>query len=105
MLKNGRPYTSKTDTGLITDHSEEEQKRVFEWIKNNIVPRKTVLYKANSYRLKHFLQRDTNIYLTNNEFKDAMLMCGYVPENPDDPYWRFAISAKSPAFRLGDGYC
>lgn len=29
-----------------------------------------------SYGIKHILQSNTGIYLTNNEFKDAILLCG-----------------------------
>ena len=43
-------------------------------------------------------EKDTGLYLTNNEFKDAMLMCGYEPVNPNELNWNYCISKKSPAF-------
>ena len=102
MLKNGRPYSIENgyvDADLITDHSQEEQQIVMDWIRNNIYPRKTVLHGRTSYGIKHLLERDTGIYLTNNEFKDAMMVCGFDPHNPNALNWEYCISAKSPAFR------
>ena len=101
MIKNGRPYTIENgaiDASLITDHPEQEIKRVCDWIEKNIRPRKTPLLEKTGYQIKHILAKDTGIYLTNNEFKDAMLMCGYSPVNPDDTNWKYCISKRSPAF-------
>lgn len=101
-MRNGRPYSIENgyeDAGLITDHTESEQEIVRDWISKNLYPRKTVLSDRTSYGLKHILQRDIGIYLTNNEFKDAMLLAGYEPANPNELNWHYAISKKSPAFR------
>ena len=116
MIKNGRPYTNENgweDAGLITDHPQEEQDIVLDWIRRNILPRKTVLHGRTSYGMKHILEHDTKIYLTNNEFKDAMMICGFEPipglpfVSPQPPASSmprsrkpiYRISAKSPAFR------
>lgn len=102
MYRNGRPYTDENgyvDAGLITDKPQEMQNAVRDWIRQNILPRKTVNPWHTSYGIKHDLERDTRIYLTNNEFKDAMLQCGYTPSNPDALNWTYCISEKSPAFR------
>ena len=101
MLKDGRPYSNENghvDDALITSRSKEEIDIVCRWIEMNLFPRKTVLDSHTSYGLKHILERDTGIYLTNNEFKDAMLMCGYEPANPNDLNWCYGISKRSPAF-------
>lgn len=101
MIKNGRPYSDENgyiDDALITSHSEEEIKLVCDWINSNIIPRKTPNYDKTSYGLKHKLHDDIGIYLTNNEFKDAMLMCGYKPVNPNELNWNYCISKKSPVF-------
>ena len=50
--------------------------------------------------IKHLLERDTGIYLTNNEFKDAMLQAGYEPVDPNELNWHYRISKKSKAFAL-----
>ena len=86
MMKDGRPYSienGEVDAALIMSHSQQEIDIVFNWITENICPRKTPLLSDTSYALKHILESDTGIYLTNNEFKDAMLSCGYTPVNPN----------------------
>ena len=101
LIKDGRPYTNEngwTDDGLLTDRPKEEQETALRWILENIKPRKTVLRERTSYGIKHILQRDCNLYLTNNQFKDAMLLSGYEPTDPNELNWHYCISAKSPAF-------
>ena len=103
MMLNGKPYTNENgyvDDGLMAHHPEEEVRTVMSWIGENISPRKTPLYGHTSYGIKHLLHRDTGIYLTNNEFKDAMLQAGYKPIDPNELNWRYRISKKSQAFAL-----
>ena len=102
MLKNGRPYSIENgyeDAALITDKPEEIQEIVFAWIHENLMPRKTILHGRTSYGIKHILEHDTKIYLTNNEFKDAMLQCGYEPVDPNMLNWVYCLSKRSPAFQ------
>lgn len=96
MIKNGRPYTTAcgygelwVDDGLITDLPENVQRAVYEWIETYLEPRARTDYTHTSYGLKHILQHKTGIYLTNNEFKDAMMQCGYMPSNPNEVNWNF----------------
>ena len=49
--------------------------------------------------MKHLLERDTKIYMTNNQFKDAMLLCGYEPVDERLLNWNYRISKKSLAFK------
>ena len=75
MMKDGRPYSIENgtvDAALITAHPQQEIDAVFSWIDENISPRKTPLLSHTSYGLKHILESDIGIYLTNNEFKDAI---------------------------------
>ena len=87
------------DDELIENETVEIQEKVFAWIKENIYPRKTPLEIPNSYGLKHILKRDTDIYLTNNAFKDAMLQCGFEPVDYEKLNWSFRISKRSPALK------
>lgn len=101
MIKNGRPYSDENgsiDDALITDHCKEEIEMVSEWIRSNIIRTKTPNYDKTSYSLKHIFEKDTGLYLTNNEFKDAMMLCDYNPVNPNSLNWNYCISKKSPAF-------
>ena len=102
MIKNNRPYTDENgwvDDELITDLPKEETNKCLDWIKANLLPRKTPYNHATSYGLKHKLEHAIHIYLTNNQFKDAMMMCGFEPVNPNELNWRYCLSAKSPALR------
>ena len=65
----------------------------------NIMPRRTPNENHTSYGIKHILERDTGVYVTNNQMKDAMLGCGFEPRKVDELNWAFCISEKSPAFR------
>lgn len=87
------------DDELIIDIDEKEQEIVFNWIDKNIMPRKTELDTRTIYGIKHLLEQDTGIYLTNNQFKDAMMHCRYMPVNPNELNWTYRISKKSKAFR------
>lgn len=98
MMKNNKPYTNENghiDDALVTCLDANEQAAVSEWIKHNIRPCQKVLQGRTSYGLKHVLERDTGIYLTNNQFKDAMLSAGYTPVNPNELNCRYKITLKS----------
>ena len=93
MIKNNRPYTNENgyeDAELITDTTPVEMKAVQEWIRDNIRPADTV-YERSSYGLKHFLEHDTGVYLTNNQFKDAMYLAGFMPEDENELNWSYRI--------------
>lgn len=107
MIKQGRPITvisgtnsnpDEVDNKLATDLSEDELPVVLAWIRDNLYPSEHVYDGNTSYGLKHFLERATGIYMTNNQFKDAMLLCGFKPEDPDAFNWLFYIDKKSPVF-------
>ena len=101
MIKNNKPYTNENgweDKDLLSDLPMDQQHRVLSWIKNRIKPRKTKNFRHSSYGLKHYLQDEIGIYLTNNQFKDAMMMCGFYPIDPDKLNWNYCISEKSTAF-------
>lgn len=92
MIRNGRPYTNENgfiDEALITERGDEDIAVVDGWIRKNIRTGKKVLHGHTSYGMKHLLEHDTGIYLTNNEFKDAMLLAGFQPVNPKELNWDF----------------
>lgn len=102
-IENGHPISvagkDSIDDKLLTDRlTEQEQQMVLNWIKANIRPRKTPMYRATSYGIKHILDADLHLYLTNNQFKDAMLMCGFEPVDETELNWFYRISTRSPIF-------
>lgn len=70
------------------------------WISDNIFPRNTPNLNYNSYSLKHMFEHDKGgFYITNGQFKGAMIDCGFFPINEEEKNWRFCISQKSPVFK------
>lgn len=81
----------KRDDELFTDLSEVEQNLVMSWISMKIKERKSANYGYSSYSLKHILEQEIGIYMTNNQFKDAMLHMGHIPVKEEDLNWYFRI--------------
>ena len=79
------------DSRLLSDLPEMIQNFVKLWITMKIRARKTPNYSSTSYGLKHILENEFGIYLTNNQFKDAMYMMGHYPTNEKDLNWYFRI--------------
>ena len=108
-MRNGHPWSvgcgdfdpakRGEDGALLSDLSFEDREKVISWINENILPIASPNRKHTSYGIKHIIQSDLGIYLTNNQFKDAMLECGFEPVEVDTLNWEFRISEKSPAFK------
>ena len=80
---------------------EEELKSALAWIKQNLVPRETPLEGYSSYSIKHIMEHSIGLYVTNQQFKELMLLCGFYPVKVDEKNWRYCLSMKSPAFQTG----
>lgn len=107
-----QPSERRSDVSLMSktvnqiDHPEEfdklpddQQEIVIKWIKENILPRKTINHIHTSYGLKHIFEADqVGFYMTNGEFKGAMIACGHEPVKMDDLNCNYRISQKSLAF-------
>ena len=89
---------TQNDTRHFCDLTQAEQEMALRWLRYNIIPTSTPLENRTSYGMKHVLQSRTNIYMTNNQFKEAMLRCGFFPVNTDELNWIFCISKASPIF-------
>lgn len=94
---------SVADDGAVDDWhfaamAPEERETVLNWLYWNLIPsEKTTI--GNSYGMKHVLQDRTRIYMTNNQFKEAMLQAGYYPKNPTALNWTFHLKRESPIFQ------
>lgn len=93
------PARRGEDTALMSDLSEDVQRKVSDWIFGKLWKRKTPNYEHSSYQLKHQIENELGIYLTNNQMKDAMLQEGFKPVKVNELNWYFYISQMSPAFR------
>ena len=99
-IYNGFPVTynrqfDSFDTDLLITKFLPNSKRreCIEWVKEKYTKAKTI-HKYCSYELKHHLERDTGIYLTDNQFKHLMLICGHKPVDETEFQWRFRIKYK-----------
>jgi len=112
----GKPATDKEkqhfesvtvrDDEHFKDMSEPEQIIVRKWLSYNLLPAQSVLSGHTSYGMKHILESRTGIYMTNNQFKEAMMECGFFPVVVDELNWRFRIKKSSPMFTIQtDGKC
>lgn len=104
MIKNGRAYTLKSENGLGDECDQITQgstmggidiagfmSLVFGWIHYHISPASKTDTRHSSYSLKHMVGNDIGFYITNNQFKDAMLLCGYQPVDANKTNWLFKI--------------
>ena len=107
-LANGKMiYLVKTvdDDHHLYELPPEIQNIALDWVFWNFYPAQKLYPHSSSYGLKHVLQRRTQIYLYNNQFKEAMLMNGFWPRDPSELNWVFYIQASSPAIKAqADGY-
>lgn len=97
-IVNGRSYTDG-DKRMFTDLTKDQQEKLDAWIDRNICPQKTPNNYRTSYGIKHYAERNLGFYISNNQFKDAMLLYGYKPVNETELNWHFRISEKSRAFK------
>lgn len=77
--------------------SDTEIKTIDDWIKLNILPQKTTKKNYASYALKLLFEESADgFFITNPQFKEAMLRCGFSPVNKNKLNWDFRVSLKSP---------
>jgi hypothetical protein len=90
----------KNDEVLNLNHPDcyeklslEKKQAIVEWIRQKFVKASRV-YNSSSYGLKHYYERETGVYVTNGEFKGAMLAAGFVPKKDTELNWYFKIKNK-----------
>ncbi|PLS87017.1 MAG: hypothetical protein CYG60_04175 [Actinobacteria bacterium] len=82
--------------------SREEQAALQAWIGANMRPAKTPDPYRTSYGLKHrFEESAGGCYVTNGQFKGAMLKAGYEPVEPTELNWRFRACLRDHGDRGG----
>lgn len=72
----------------------DDQLKLDEWINNRFEPAKKFYQGRSSYGLKHVFEHESGIYVTNGEFKGAMLAAGHKPEDEKELNWYFKIRLK-----------
>ncbi|HHK1007283.1 TPA: hypothetical protein ACQOAQ_001328 [Streptococcus pyogenes] len=87
-------YRSDHPKGFL-ELSKDKQEKLLHWCKQL---EKTKTYKNGhtSYGLKHkFEYRKNGFYVTNGQFKGAMLLADFKPKDKNELNWVFAFSVKS----------
>lgn len=90
----------KHDTESIFDFPDTVIEGIITWIQKAFMPIKTVNRRHTSYELKHILQNNIGLYMTENQFKMAMILAGFEPANYSDLTHTYRISQNSIAFNL-----
>jgi hypothetical protein len=91
------------DSHLIYDveSSEALKNAVQAWIALVFQPANTVYQHTSSYGMKHRFEGSAgnshaHLYMTNGEFKGAMLAAGYEPVDREALNWMFRLKPRSP---------
>lgn len=113
MSEEGSVAFIETDIGneLINSPGDflnipaDKQSRITEWINSNFVAIKNENYRHSSYGLKGLFEKDGGFYVTNGQFKGAMVACGFVAYNKTDINWRFNLLEKSYMMVFRRLYC
>ena len=92
-IRNGHPYNFDGDTKLLSDLPENEQKMVLDWVSLYLRPSRNGEHH-NAYGLKHLMHSCNNLYISENQMKDALMMFGFEPMNPLEPTWWYRIKVK-----------
>jgi hypothetical protein len=88
---------SKKSEYELTDN---EKKALDNWIMLNILPQKPPDKNYTSYALNFFFEQTPDgFFITNKQFKEAMVRCNFLPVNKNKLNWEFRISLKSPGLK------
>lgn len=80
------------------DRLKDDTKRAIQaWIRSNVVPAKS-RSKQSSYGLKHICEHAIGCYISNGEFKGAMLAAGYEPKDRERQNWYWHIKKISGCY-------
>jgi hypothetical protein len=76
--------------------SDDEQKELLRWIRENLKKTKTFNTWNSSYGLKHLFEMSASgFYATNGAFKGGMLEAGFRVKDPHRINWYFNVSKNS----------
>lgn len=94
-------YHKNNDPVDFLELSLKEQESLIKFCVTYFIPRKTRNPHYTSYGFKHMFENaEGGFYITNGQFKGAMLIAGYKPVNKFCLNSVYCISQKSPVFKL-----
>lgn len=92
--ENSLDYIQANKPEHFNELTAQQKETLLNWISENLEPFRTKSYisKRNSYRLKHnFEFSEEGFYITNGQFKGAMLASGFIPKDYDTLNWYFTL--------------
>ena len=75
-----------------------EKAILIDWIEEHLTPFRAMRFDMtySSYNYKHFFEKSENgFYVTNGQFKGAMLSLGFIPHCNSAMNWHFKIKRKA----------
>src|SRR5258706_14123691 len=94
--KDYEQLCSELDNTRQKDHprvydtlSQEEREALRYWIEHAIQPALKADEHYSSYGLKHEYERETKLYVSNAQFKEAMLIAGNLPTRKSETNGNF----------------
>ena len=90
-MKNSAEIQRRNVLKQYEELPEEATDALDWWIETYIFPAKTCNYWYSSYGLKQIFEWTVDFYVSNDEFKGAMLRNGYLPRDPFELNWNFMI--------------
>lgn len=87
-----------SDLGGFLDLSRDEQFQLLDWIHDRLRVGSTWNMARSSYGLKHLYEAETGRYVTNAQFKDAMVVSGYRPKDRGWLNHHYRLHPSSPVF-------
>jgi len=101
LFRNGPDALGRKDIDPCNDPmdflrlSEYEQQDLLDWIECAFDLDEAV-YPVSSYGLKHQYEQDTGYYITNGQFKGAMIQYGHEPVDPRYLNCRYLVKLTLP---------
>lgn len=84
-----RTQNSPKDFSKLSDNEQEE---LIKYCLTSFVPASTTNWSTTSYGMKHtFEDLPYGFYLSNGQFKGAMLIAGSLPVNPHELNWCYMV--------------
>ena len=73
---------------------DNHNKKICNWINDNLVQAKKFNHIHSSYNLKHWCEDTIDEYVSNDEMKECMLKMGYEPYDKTQINWHFKLPHK-----------
>jgi hypothetical protein len=86
-LEKGRMHDSPAEFDILLP---AKQAALLAWIAYAMKPAST-FGRHDSYTIKHAAEEALGFYVTNGEFKGAMLAAGHEPKDRDEQNWTFKV--------------